>query len=754
MKKRSFLMLVCALSMTGLGVLTGCDNKQQESNKPSDSVETSRPTDTTKPIESAIPTESAKPTDTTASSMKMNVEMVGKYYRGETITVVAKDASGSEITDAHIEISKGGSYAYSKGNQIILLGDGEVTGVISKEGYEDVPFAFTAKAVEFMSDIKANVDEYNGKIVTVRGKITASYGNTFYLMEGKTGFYVYNMNALDSFTSHPGDGFENGRVILNETVLVTAKVDNGTYGLQLTGYSNGFIEEACVLKSNTTLSEPVVYDIKNEGELMSLSASPKLAGSRIRITGKYIKGDFSSVEQTGARDAIFDFQYGNTAFQAKFNKYGTVSTVKSYWNREKIETGDYVTIEGNFTNFKGTISIDLTDEGMTIHNESKDPNNIICGVSESTVEVGKSVTLNAKLPEGMEGEAAFEVIKGKENVTLEGNTLTGKKAGQATIIAKVGDKTSMPIEIIITEAASTSSSISTIRDMDVGAEVTAVGKVLSFFKTGFAIQDETGYLFCVIDDDFYPNGVKIGDTVSITGVRSIVNDKKKVPAISNCKFEVVEKKEFTTEYTKVNQSDFKNFTDEELKYGKAVEVNLIVDKKYSKNNIPSGTGMFRLDESDEPGTEYYFYGYGSDKFLNKNELSVVKAIVYSKYSTTIGKTGYILLVVEAERPKPESVVPESITLELESTTIDTNLNGSKYLTYANLTVAPIGASKDDVEIVAIEGADLVDIISDFFADAKIRGKGLPGTVKLQARTKDGKVLSNIVELTITLYVEA
>ena len=748
MEKRSFLMLVCALSMTGLGVLTGCENKPQESAKPSDTVETSRPTDTTKPIETTIPTETSKPTETAAPMTKMNVELIGKYYRGETISVVAKDADGKEISDAKIDIIKGGSFAYSKGNQIILLGDGEVTGVISKEGYEDFPFAFTVKAVEFMSEIKSNVDEYNGKIVTVRGKITASYGNTFYLMEGKTGFYVYNMNALET-TGDPGDGFENGRVLLNETVLVTAKVDNGSYGLQLVGYSDGgFIAEACVLKSNTTVTDPVLYEIKNEGELMSLSASPKLAGSRTKITGKFIKGDFSSAEQTGARDAIFDFQYGNTAYQAKFNKYGTVSTVKSYWNREKIETGDYVTIEGNFTNYKGTISIDLTDEGTTVHNESKDPNNIICVASESTVEVGKSITLSAKLPEGTEGEATFEVIKGKDNITLEGNTLTGKKPGQATIIAKLGDKQSMPIEIIITEAASTSSTISTIRDMSIGAEVTAVGKVLAFYGNGLAIRDETGYLFCIIDGEFNPMEIKIGDTVKATGFRYNFM-KREIPTINNCQFEIIEKKEIQTEYAKVNQSDFKNFTDEELKYGKAVEVNLTVDRQVKVSGISKAGGYFVNDESDEPGTEYFFFSWGK-KYIQPLQTSKVRAILYKKGVTAIGKPSYVLLVVDAEEL---IVAPESITLTLDKNTIDTHVTFGSSMTYADVELQPVGASKKDVEIVAIEGADLVEIVPDFFHDVKIKATGLPGTVKLQARTKDGKVLSNVAELTINLYVE-
>ena len=365
-----------------------------------------------------------------------------------------------------------------------------------------------------MSEIKSNVIEYNGKIVTVRGKIAASYGNTFYLMEGKTGFYVYNMNALETTGDH-GDGFENGRVLLNETVLVTDKVDNGSYGLQLVGYSNGeFIVEACVLKFNTIVTDPVLYEIKNEGDLMSLSASPKLAGSRTNITGKFIKG--------------------------------------------------------------------------------------------------------------------------KDNVTLEINTLTGKNAGQATITAKVGNKQSMPIEIIIIEAASTSSTISTIRDMSIGAEVTAVSKVLAFYGNGLAIQDEIGYLFCIIDGEFNPMEIKIGDTIKATGVRYNYL-KREIPTINNCQFEIIEKKEIQTEYVKVNQFDFKSFTDEELKYGKAIEVNLTVDKQVKVSGISKAGGYFVNDESDEAGIEYFFWG---KKYIQPLQTSKVKAILYKKGVTAIGKPSY------------------------------------------------------------------------------------------------------------------
>lgn len=685
---------------------------------------------------------------TEAPLKKLNVEYEGKFFHGETITVLPKTESGEVITDFKIDIVKGAAWTIVRNNTIGLLDAGEVAGTISKEGYEDTPFSFTAKSVERLKDIKNDIDKYNGKVVTTRGVVTASYGNTFYLMDGKTGFYVYNMNTLET-TGDPGDGFVDGRVVMNQAVIVTAKVDNGSFGLQLTGYSDKqFISEACVLKSNMTPTDPVYYNITNEGELESLNAQPKLAGSRVKITGKYIRGDFSSVEQTSAKDAIFSFAYGDTQYEAKFNKKGSLSTVKKYWNKENIEVGDYVTIEGNFTHYNSKITIDLADEGTTVHNESKDKTNIICSSSADSVEVSKTIKLSATLPEGMEGTPTYEIIKGKDNATLEGDVLTGTKAGQVVIVAKLNGKTSMPIEIIVKEGSF--SSVSSIRDMEIGAQVTAVGKVLTYLKNGLVIQDETGYLYCTADDDFYPHGIKIGDTVKVTGTRNTYNTKKPVESISDSVFEVITPKTINTEYQKIKQSDFKNFTKEELKYGKAVEVDLVVDKMYTTSGTYNGRGLFVADANDEPGTEYYFYGWGSDKFLKKLTTTRVQAIVYQTYNTAIGKTGYILMVVTA---KEIVIAPESINLTLEKDTIDNHVTFGSSMTYADITVGPEGASANDIKLVAVEGADLVEISSDFFHAFKIKAISKTGKVKLQAQTSDGSVKSNIVELTITLYVE-
>lgn len=683
--------------------------------------------------------------------MKLSVSFEGKMFHGETIKTIVKDEKGELLSDYKIDIRKGGDFAYSKGNDIILLDKGTVEGIISKDGYEDAPFSFVSQEVLRIKEIKDDVNQYDGKLVTVRGKVTASYGNTFYLMDGKHGFYVYNMNTLET-TGDPGDGFVNGRVVMNEAVLVTAKVNNGKYGLQLAGNLDGsFISEACVLKSNMTVADPISYEVKNEADLASLNASPKLAGSRIKVTGKYITGDFSSAEQTGAKDAIFDFAYGSLKFQAKFNKYGYVSTVKSYWNREKIEAGDYVTLEGNFTNFQNTVSIDLADEGTTVHNESKDKNNIICSSSSPKVEIGKTITLSATLPEGMEGTPSFEITKGKDFATIEGNVLTGVKAGQVTLVAKVGDKQSMPIEIIVSE--SEYSKISSVRAMEVGAEVTVAGKVLAFYRTGLLIQDDSGFLFCKTEDDYYPHGINMGDTVKATGVRFTYQDTlRKIPSISNSQFEVIAKQEIETTYDKMNQSDFKTFTEEDLKNGKPVEAIMTVEAllKVKGTENFAGTGRFAMDPSDEPGTEYYFFGYDQNLYLKKYEKSLVKAIVYNTYETKIGKKGYVLMVTSAEK---YVVNPESITLTLEKTTIDNHVTFGSAMTYADFEVGPMGATPDGIQLVVLEGADLVEVSLDVWHNFKIKAVGLAGTVKLQAQTADGSVKSNIVELTITQYVE-
>lgn len=678
---------------------------------------------------------------------KMKATLKGYLYHGETVEVVANDENDKPLTDFNINITKGADFAIAKGNKIMLLDSGEVEGVISKEGYEDYKISFTSQRVEKIKDVKANIEQYNGKLITVRGIVTASYGNTFYLMDGKHGFYVYNMNTMDT-TGNPGDGFELGKVVINTPVLVTAKVDNGKYGLQLTGYDGDFIKEACVLKSNMDVTKPEIYEIKNEGELLSLNASKKLAGSRVKITAKFIEGDFSPVEQTKPSNAIFTFKYGDTTFDAKFNKYGSLETVKEYWRKEKIEFGDYVTIESNFTYFNDHISVDLCNEGTYLHNESKDKNNIICEASEKEVVVGSSITLSAKLPEGLEGAVAYEIIKGKDVAKIEGDKLTGTKTGVVTLVAKVGDKTSMPIEIVVKDKAMPS--ISSVRDLEIGTQVTTKGKVVTFLINGLVITDGTGYLYCIseLKNDFYPENlnIKIGDTVTATGIRNNYNKTRQLEVINDATFEVSTGEEVKVEYQKVEQADFKNFTDEELKYGKAVEFSAVVNT-YSSTK---GTGEFMMAEGDEVGTTYYFNAWGNDKELTPLTKTNVKAIIYKKYLTPISKPGYSLLIVEA---KEVVVAPETISLTLESDTIDNRVSFGSATTYADITVGPNGASTNDIELVAIEGADLVEISNDFFHSFKIKAISKPGKVRLQAQTKDGKVKSNIVELTITLYVE-
>lgn len=169
-------------------------------------------------------------------------------------------------------------------------------------------------------------------------------------------------------------------------------------------------------------------------------------------------------------------------------------------------------------------------------------------------------------------------------------------------------------------------------------------------------------MFCIIDGEFNPIEIKIGDTVKATGVRYNFM-KREIPTIN--KFEIIKKKDIQTEYAKVNESDFKCFTDEELKYGKAVEVNLTVDKQVKVSGINKAGGYFVTDESDEAGTEYFFFFFfffWGKKYIQPLQTSKVKAILYKKSVTAIGKPSYVLLVVDAEEL---IVAPKSITLTLD-----------------------------------------------------------------------------------------
>ena len=74
------------------------------------------------------------------------------------------------------------------------------------------------------------------------------------------------------------------------------------------------------------------------------------------------------------------------------------------------------------------------------------------GIEPKSIQVGGTATLTPSMSDGSDcSGVTYSITKGTDVVSISGNTVTGSKAGTATIVAKMGNKTSNEVTIIVTE---------------------------------------------------------------------------------------------------------------------------------------------------------------------------------------------------------------------------------------------------------------------------------------------------------------
>lgn len=73
-------------------------------------------------------------------------------------------------------------------------------------------------------------------------------------------------------------------------------------------------------------------------------------------------------------------------------------------------------------------------------------------IEPKSIQVGETAILTPSMSDGSDcSGVTYSITKGTDVVSISGNTVTGSKAGTATIVAKMGNKTSNEVTIIVTE---------------------------------------------------------------------------------------------------------------------------------------------------------------------------------------------------------------------------------------------------------------------------------------------------------------
>ena len=267
-----------------------------------------------------------------------------------------------------------------------------------------------------------------GAVVAVKGEVVQISSKGFFVADTSGIIYVYN--ALDSTYK------------LGDTVNVQGAIDEYSHIKQLTS-TNYKIEE-----SSTEVDAGLVFTDYTGEQLEKLS------------TAEISKSFPGKITVTVVADSTNDNKLKDG--QVLFSCAGLADTTiiySGYLNDEHLAQigenplGKRFTIEGIFGGYSShnTYTKRLNLYPVTITEEAKiEVEEVQLSADLTTLKIDQKAELSVKvLPADAFGTATIEVKSGSDFVTVEGTTVTGKAAGTAVLVAKVGDVVSADLTITV-----------------------------------------------------------------------------------------------------------------------------------------------------------------------------------------------------------------------------------------------------------------------------------------------------------------
>ena len=170
---------------------------------------------------------------------------------------------------------------------------------------------------------------------------------------------------------------------------------------------------------------------------------------------------YRSTDQTKVPNANLTLQVTPETVSVGVNGTATVTANKKITVKEIAndtianatisEDGKTLTITGKEA---GTTTITVTDGTMEKQisvTVSVEPT-LNLSISPANIQVGGTATLTSSMSDGSDcSGVTYSITEGNDVVSISGNTVTGSKAGTATIVAERNGKTSNPVTITVTE---------------------------------------------------------------------------------------------------------------------------------------------------------------------------------------------------------------------------------------------------------------------------------------------------------------
>lgn len=256
---------------------------------------------------------------------------------------------------------------------------------------------------------------------TVRGEIVAKTTGGLVIHDGKAGAYIFGNSFVNQYNI--GDKVE---------VSGTVSKYNGMFQFSYQSCELTPLDELEVtIPEATTLTAEIANSWKTNVDNFGVTDMQKYRWN-------------TTVTESGGYK-ITNLDGSNVTIEPSY-----------YPDEDNLIVGEQYTIEAYFAGYSTNhdYAAVYIASVTPISEEPIDPTGITIQVSSNTISIGGTATLSATLtPAGATGDVTYEITSGSDYITLEGNVVTGKALGSASIVGKVGTLTSNEITITVSDEA-------------------------------------------------------------------------------------------------------------------------------------------------------------------------------------------------------------------------------------------------------------------------------------------------------------
>ena len=481
--KKSKSLFAVILAVLSIG-LVSCGNQQQPSNN----------------------------SQTASVKNPYTFDVNGELKEGMTVTLIFKNNGSAIVEQASVVYSvDDASKATVSGNKITFTGSGsiKITATYKGETIEKTVEVAEGEHIYTIAEAKAASSDAN-HLIKMRGKVTASLGQSAYISDSTGGAYIYKWSFNSADTAITNKSFTVGQTV-DITAFIVHSTKGGERGLQISNYNSGSRVNGTSAIVSTTEVEAMKPIELDEAGFKALTSDK--VGNLYTFEAEYVSGKPSK-----GSDVNVLFKLGSTSITLRTDRFDPAAP------SDTLVAGKKYKITAPLSWFNGA-QFAYASSGVSIVEADSEPLEVSYTGDAYVGEFVNLVTTasGVKVTEGV----TYTIEEGSNLASLANGVLT--ITGEGTIKVKatyVKDGKTLTAEVTINATVLTLSKLSELKSMDKGKKVKSRGYVMGYTETPRSKSRLYDKVFIADGEDYYIlykvlpeqlTGINVGDLIEFTG---------------------------------------------------------------------------------------------------------------------------------------------------------------------------------------------------------------------------------------------